>query len=119
MVPPQQFWSFLVSFLVLSSINKLSEYKLTFFINNFVGAILATGFSYIVIQIGLGQSFDKIIIGSIMGLVPGVAITNAIRDTMSGDYLSGLSRGMEAVFSAIAIALGVGIVLNFYLKGGI
>lgn len=111
--------SFLVSLLVLSAINKISEFKLTFFINNFVGAILASLFSYLVIKIGLGESFDKVIIGSIMGLVPGVAITNAIRDTMSGDYLSGLSRGMEAIFSAIAIALGVGIVLNFYLKGGI
>ena len=48
-----------------------------------------------------------------MPLVPGVAITNAIRDTMSGDFMSGLSRGMEAVFSALAIAFGVGIVLIF------
>lgn len=109
--------SFIVSFLVLSILNLISKFELTFFVNNFFGAILASIFSYFTIKLGIGENIDKIIIGSIMCLVPGVAITNAIRDTMSGDFLSGLSRGMEAVFSALAIALGVGIILNFYLKG--
>lgn len=105
--------SFIVSFLVLSMIKFISKYKLTFFIENFSGAILASALSYILFKFGIGQNIDKVIIGSIMCLVPGVAITNATRDTMSGDFLSGLSRGMEAIFSAIAIALGVGIILNF------
>ena len=30
---------------------------------------------------------DTIIIGAIMPMVPGVAITNAIRDTLQGDYI--------------------------------
>lgn len=109
--------SFLVSFLVLAVLDGLYKIKLTFFIDNFIGAMLVSILSYIVIKFGLSNNIDKVIIGSIMPLVPGVAITSSIRDTMSGDYISGLSRGMEAVFSAIAIALGVGIVLNFYLKG--
>lgn len=98
-------------------LNKLSSLKLTFFINNFIGAFLASLFSYIFVKLGIGQNLDKIIIGSIMYLVPGVAITNAIRDTMSGDFISGSSRGIEAIFSALAIALGVGVILNLYLKG--
>lgn len=109
--------SFIVSLLTLSVINFISRFKLTFFIEDLSGAIVASGLSYILIKFGIGQNIDKVIIGSIMCLVPGVAITNAIRDTMSGDFLSGLSRGMEAIFSAIAIALGVGIVLNLYMKG--
>jgi len=109
--------SFIVSFFVLSMINFISRYKLTFFIEDLAGALLASALSYLSVKFGIGQNIDKVIIGSIMCLVPGVAITNAIRDTMSGDFLSGLSRGMEAIFSAIAIALGVGIILNFYMKG--
>lgn len=109
--------SFIVSFFVLTIVNIISKLELTFFIDNLVGAIIASLFSHILVRIGIGENIDKVIIGSIMCLVPGVAITNAIRDTMSGDFLSGLSRGMEAVFSAIAIALGVGIILNFYAKG--
>ena len=32
----------------------------------------------------------------------------------SGDFVSGLSRAIEAIFSALAIAFGVGFVLNIY-----
>lgn len=58
---------------------------------------------------------DTIIISSIMLLVPGLAITNAIRDTMAGDYLSGLARAVEACLIAIAIAVGIGAVLQCWL----
>ena len=54
-----------------------------------------------------------IIIGGIMPMVPGVAITNAIRDTLQGDYVSGGARMMEACMEAGAIAFGacIGILL--------
>lgn len=109
--------SFLVSLIVLLSINVIDKYEMTFFINNFIGAALASILSIIVTKIGLGQNMDTIIISSIMSLVPGVAITNAMRDTISGDLVSGLSRGMEAIFSALAIAFGVGVILNIYFRG--
>lgn len=51
---------------------------------------------------------DIVIIGTIMTLVPGVAITNAIRDTLQGDYISGCARILEAFLTASAIAIGVG-----------
>lgn len=107
----------IVSFIVILILNKLSKFELTFFLDNFIGAFLASILSYVTIKIGLGENLDMIIIGAIMYLVPGVSMTNAVRDTMSGDFLSGQSKGMEAIFSALAIAFGVGIVLNFYLKG--
>jgi len=49
---------------------------------------------------------DLIVIGGIMPMVPGVAITNAIRDTLQGDYVSGGARLMEACMEAAAIAFG-------------
>ncbi|WP_369819412.1 threonine/serine exporter family protein [Tissierella sp. P1] len=101
----------------MTIVNLISKLELTFFIDNLIGSALAALLSHILVHIGVGENIDKVIIGSIMCLVPGVAITNSIRDTMSGDFVSGLSRGAEAVFSAIAIALGVGIILNFYAKG--
>lgn len=58
---------------------------------------------------------DIVIISSIMPLVPGVAITHAIRDTLQGDYLSGAARILEAFMTATAIALGVG--TGFALTG--
>jgi uncharacterized membrane protein YjjP (DUF1212 family) len=49
-----------------------------------------------------------IIIGSIMPLVPGIPITNAIRDTLQGDYMSGTARAVEAFVISLGIAIGVG-----------
>ncbi len=54
-------------------------------------------------------NMDTVIISAIMPLVPGVAITNAIRDTLQGDYLSGGARVLEAFLKAASIALGVGV----------
>ena len=50
----------------------------------------------------------SIIIGAIMPLLPGLAITNAIRDTVNGDLVSGVARTADALLKAVAIAAGVG-----------
>lgn len=51
---------------------------------------------------------EIVIIGSIMPLVPGIPITNAIRDTLQGDYNSGTARAVEAFVISLGIAMGVG-----------
>lgn len=109
--------SMLIGFFVVLTVNKINRYKLTFFINNFIGSIIATILSILLTTIGIAENMNVVIISSIMPLVPGVAITNAMRDTISGDFVSGLSRAMEAIFSALSIAFGVGIVLNIYFGG--
>lgn len=62
-----------------------------------------------------------IIIGAIMPLLPGLALTNAIRDTVMGDIVSGTVRLVETLLIAIAIAGGVGVVLGAYISliGGV
>lgn len=55
-----------------------------------------------------------IIIGSIMPLVPGIPITNAIRDTLTGDYTSGTARAVEAFVISIGIAVGIGFGMGFF-----
>lgn len=52
---------------------------------------------------------DRVIISAIMPLVPGVIFTTGIRDTLNGDYSSGVARFMEAVVIALAVAVGVGV----------
>lgn len=48
-------------------------------------------------------------ISVLMLLVPGVLLTNCIRDFVATDYTAGLSKIVEAIFIAAAIALGVGV----------
>lgn len=81
------------------------------FIFEFLGgmAVAFCGASLHLLWPNLGA--DPVIIGGIMPLVPGVAITNAIRDVIAGDLLSGISRGLEAALTSAAVAMGVVIVL--------
>lgn len=54
-----------------------------------------------------GADGTGIIIGVLMTLVPGIAITNSMRDFLANDYLSGSLRLTEAIVTATAIAVGV------------
>ena len=63
-------------------------------------------------QIGLAPSLDALIIGCLMLLVPGVALTNAMREIVAGDTYSGLSRTAEAILIATGIALGAAVGLG-------
>lgn len=56
---------------------------------------------------------DKVIIGSIMPLVPGIALTTAIRDIYNGDYLSGTIHLIDALMTALCIAVGVLLAWSF------
>lgn len=47
-----------------------------------------------------------VIIGALMLLVPGLLITNSMRDIIYGDTSSGVSRIVQVLLSAFAIALG-------------
>ena len=62
---------------------------------------------------GMGDQ-TAILIGAIMPLLPGLAFTNAIRDTVNGDLISGVARGADALLKAVAIAAGVGAVLAMW-----
>lgn len=55
------------------------------------------------------MNLDIVMISAIMPLVPGMAITNAVRDTLKGDYLSGAARILEAFLRAAGIAIGIGL----------
>ena len=72
-----------------------------------MAASFATGFTAAMLCLaGLGQNPDKIIIGNIMLLIPGIAFTTALRDIINGDTLSGMLGLCEAVLRALAVAMG-------------
>jgi len=109
--------AFIISMIVVKTNNILDKVNNIFFINNFIAAALGTLLAILSVKLGLGNNMDKIIIGLIMPLVPGVAITNAARDSMLGDFLAGMSRGLEAVIVALSVAFGVGFMLIIFHGG--
>ena len=83
------------------------------FFSEFLASFVIGLLSVLFVKLGLGDQLDKIIIGSVMTLVPGLLVTNAIRDLMAGHLVSGLSKGAEAFLTAFAIGAGIAVVLSF------
>lgn len=82
------------------------------FFAQLLAAFMLGAVSRILVAYGFGHELDLIIIGSVMPLVPGVLITNAVRDLMAGHLLSGIAKGAEAFLTAFAIGAGIALVLS-------
>ncbi len=67
---------------------------------------LACAVTFVTVKLGWLASIDKVIIGTIMLLIPGVGLTNALRDLFTGDSVAGLLRLIDAMLTALAIAAG-------------
>jgi uncharacterized membrane protein YjjP (DUF1212 family) len=99
-----------LGFLGFLLFDKLVEIR---FISEFVASAIIGIVAVILVAIGFGSELDKIIIGAVMPLVPGLHITNAVRDLLAGHLVAGLSKGVEALLTAFAIGAGVAVVLAF------
>jgi uncharacterized membrane protein YjjP (DUF1212 family) len=84
------------------------------FLNDFVAALVIGSLSLLAVSSSAALEVNSLIIGSIMPLVPGLAITNAFRDIMAGHLISGVARGTEALFIAGAIGGGIIVAFNFF-----
>lgn len=103
----------------LLSINLGKSNLNDFFINIICGGLVAIS-SIVCLNFGLIKDLNKLIAGSIMLLVPGLALTNSIRDLLEGQLVSGLTRAAEAFFIGLSAAIGTGYILYIYLRlGGI
>lgn len=74
--------------------------------SNLICSFFVTVLAYTWVYLGLGDNCDMIIIGNIMLLIPGLALTNSLRDLIGGDIMSGVLRFCEACLVAVAIAGG-------------
>lgn len=97
-----------LGFILYLSANRWIAVK---FFSEIFAAFTIAAMAYFFFYLGMNIHIDKVIIGSVMPLVPGLLITNAVRDLMAGDLVSGLARGAEAFFTAFAIGGGVAVTL--------
>ena len=91
----------------------------SFFIRTCVGGAIAGATALAAAMLMPACGMEYITIGAIMTLVPGITLTNGVRDIMVGDTVSGISKLCEALLIAAAIALGVGVALGAGLLAGV
>ena len=86
--------------------------------SSLLASIIITIIATSLTSIGLISSPTTMIVGSIMPLLAGVIFIKGIRDLITGDLLSGVARIAESCLTTIAVASGVGFVLDIWIKLG-
>ncbi|MBR3742028.1 MAG: threonine/serine exporter family protein [Clostridia bacterium] len=112
---------FIVSFfcgaLVQLLLPPLQKMRVPVLISSMIAGALTTLMALTSTLLLPGVTIEPIISGAIMPLLPGLAVTNAMRDTMRGDLVSGGARTIEAILSVMMLAAGIGLMLSIW--GGI
>lgn len=106
----------LISTFILACTDEfIKDLKLNNFFVNFIGGVIAAIISLMFFKFNFIDDISISIISALMLLVPGISFTNSIRDIIAGDFVSGISRGVEAVTTGIALASGSGMILSIFL----
>lgn len=95
----------LLQFCKMHRVNNLFSIALS----SYICGLLAQG----ALLLGVGERVDTIIIGDIMLIIPGLAFTNAVRDMIGGDLMSGILRMLDAALIAVAVSVGFAFALRF------
>lgn len=71
-----------------------------------IQCFLAGVLAYVLVLAGIGQNVDKIMIGTIMYSIPGLAFGVAVRDLFYGDFFSGALKILHSCLVALMVAFG-------------
>ena len=109
---PEFFCAIIAGFLSQFAMHLIGQIDSSQLIKTLTGSFVA-GIVACLLQRWLPQAdISLAIIGAIMPMLPGLAVTNAIRDMMHGDLLSGNARLFEGLLTACAVAAGVILALS-------
>ncbi len=98
----------LLALLVRFIEGRLRSVKASTFLNTTVCSLAVSLLAVGLCRLGIVPRFDRMIIGAAMTMVPGVAMTNCMRDFISGDFISGIYTMAEALLTAAGMAVGAG-----------
>ena len=101
--------SFVCGLAVKATVSKMRSVRANVFFTNLLASILLAIIPLLLVYFQWTINLDTIIIGSIMLLVPGIAITNVVRDVLAGDFLTALTKLAEVLIVGMAIAIGIAI----------
>lgn len=114
--------TFLVAFVIGALIQAIqplfSRMTMGALFGNFAGGMLTAVIARAAALLAPYGEVNAVIVGGIMPLLSGLLMTNAVRDTMYGDLLSGIARATEAMLLAASAALGVYVGLELMLPWG-
>ncbi len=111
-------FSVLIAMPMVLLVKYLSHTKTNAIIAKFVVCFVGGVSAMLVGKLGIGCHVDKIMIGDIMNVISGTALTNSFRDLFSGDLMSGVFRFCSVLLDTVAIACGYAVAILIF-GGGI
>ena len=84
---------------------------------NMIAAFVFGALAYFLTKAIPALTMDTIVIADIMILLPGLTLTNGIRDVLVGDTISGVNQFIESVLWTGGLAIGI--VIAFWAMGGV
>lgn len=109
--------SFFCGALVQWVLTPLTKMKVPPLISSMIAGAVTTLLALVGMRLIDQVKIEPVISGAIMPLLPGLATTNAMRDTIRGDLVSGGARLGEAILSVMMLAAGIGLMLSMWGGG--
>lgn len=97
---------FVVGFLLWAFVLYVTSKHFAKLLGNLISGAFAALLCLVFWKAGFGEHLGNMTVGSLIPLIPGVAFTNGIRDLANEDYLSGVTRLLDALLVFMAIAVG-------------
>ncbi len=91
---------------IAAEILPLFKIRLNLFSKTLIDSTVCGVLAFLPQTAGIAAHPDKIMTGTIMLLIPGMSVGNAMKDMMSGDIIAGILQITEAFVTAFAIVLG-------------
>lgn len=88
-------------------------------LSNICGGIIGALCCMVFHRAGFGDNLGNMIVSTLILLIPGVAFTNGIRDIANEDYLSGITRMLDALMVFFCLSLGACLVfiIDSFISG--
>ncbi len=102
-------------------IRLIKKYSLHYIVTSLAGGMICTLIPLVFHRITGQGLVDAMVAGALMPLLPGLAMTNAVQDTMRGDMLSGVTHAAQALLILALVAGGALVAQSLFLmlEGGI
>ena len=112
----ESIFSIIIGILVYVLSSYMEEKKFYKLPRNMIGGAFISVMAIVITRIPFFShlNIDKMIVGGIMPLIPGVAFVNSIRDMANEDLISGTIRMIDTIMVFLYIAIGANTILAFY-----
>lgn len=92
----------------------LERFQLFPFMRTFLDSLVGAFVALMLYRAGFVENIGRVLIGSIMLQFPGILMASAVRDSLSGDMMTGQSEIVQALATALALGMGVGFMILLF-----